>query len=230
MISFSSKIARLAVSLLNAKHDDVIVEIGPGHGELTKFIPDCNLILIEKDEALLKEIKIKSAKKIHGDGVENIKRRDFDCLISSVPYAICEPLIRELFLHNFKKAVLILPENFTKRLENNETSLSFLAKELLDIKTIMKIGREKFEPSPRVDSLLVEIKRRKGNALIEKMCLQLTKKTKNALAEAFADVNGLTKKEARAAVEKMGISKRALEKTVRMLSYHELKYIKDTTK
>ncbi len=39
-------IAELAVSICKIKKDDIVVEIGPGNGELTKFIPECRLTLI----------------------------------------------------------------------------------------------------------------------------------------------------------------------------------------
>ncbi len=223
------EVAKLAVSLCKIRKSDAVVEIGPGHGELTKFIPECNLTIIEKDEKLLKGIK-KDAKKIHGDGVDNIKNREFDYLISSVPYAICEPLFRELILHHFKKAVLILPESFVKKMEGNETSLSFLKNEFLDVRKIKRIGKEKFSPVPKTDSFIVEVRKKQGSPVMEKMSLQPTKKTKNALREAIADSTGRTKKQARGVIEKMGLNKRTLEKNVRMLSFHELRYIKDTTK
>ena len=63
------------------------------------------------DYELVEKLKEKfNAKILVGDGVEQLSRRHFDFLISSVPYSISEPLISELMLHNFKKAVLILPE------------------------------------------------------------------------------------------------------------------------
>lgn len=223
------QIAKLAVSLCKIKSKDTVVEIGPGNCELTKFIPKCQLILIEKDENLAKKLKGKYQRVISGSGVEEIRNIKFDYLISSVPYSISEPLLRELMLHKFRKAVLILPTHFVNNLESRETSLSFLTNEFLDIKTIEFIERNKFEPRPKVDSYLVEIVNKKSNPILEKLYLQQDKKTKNALREALVQAAKKTKNEAREIVEKMKISEKTLLKNVRMLSCHELKYIKDTT-
>ena len=175
--------AKLVVSLCEIKKEDIVVEIGGGNGEVTKFIPKCNLTIIEKDKQLAGRLKQKfpEARIMTGEGVSAIKKIDFDCLISSVPYSICEPLIRELFLHSFKKAVLILPRYFINNIESNETSLSFLAEEFLEIEIIKEIERERFFPRPRVDSYLVEVKPKKSEGILKKMYLQQDKKLKNAM-------------------------------------------------
>jgi 16S rRNA A1518/A1519 N6-dimethyltransferase RsmA/KsgA/DIM1 with predicted DNA glycosylase/AP lyase activity len=217
--------AKSAVELCDIKKDDTVVEIGPGNGELTKFIPKCKLILIEKDEALAKKLKTKYERVINGSGVDEIKNIKFDYLISSVPYSISEPLMRELFLHEFKKAVLILPANFVDNIESKETSLSFLANEFLEIKRISFIDRNMFMPKPRVDSYLIEVKIKKTSPILQSFYMQQDKKAKNALREAIVQAGHKTKKQAREMMEKLNISEKTSAKNVRMLSYHELKYI-----
>ena len=224
------EIAKSAVALCDIKKDDTVVEIGPGNGELTQFIPKCKLILIEKDETLAKKLKKKYERVISGSGVDEIKNIKFDFLISSVPYAISEPLIRELFLHEFKKAVLVLPANFVDGLECKKTSLSFLANEFLEIKRISFVGRGKFIPRPKVDSYLIEATRKKACQILVNLYTQQDKKVKNALREAIVQAGGKTKTQASEMVEKMKITENTLNKNVRMLSYHELDYIKEVTK
>ena len=226
------EIAKLVVSLCEIKKNDIVVEIGGGNGEITKFIPKCNLTVMEKDKKLAEKLKQRfpDAKIIHGDGVGAIKRIDFDFLVSSVPYSICEPLMRELLLHSFKKAVLILPQYFINNIESNETSLSFLAKEFLEIKIIKEIEREKFFPRPMVDSYLVEVKPKKSDGILKKMYLQQDKKVKNALREAIAEVLKRTKKQANETIKGLKITDKTLNKNIRMLSYHELKYLREATK
>jgi len=225
-------IAKQMVSLCDIKKQDVVIEIGGGNGEITRFIPECRLTVIEKDKQLAGKLKQKfpDAKIITGDGVSAIKKIDFDYLISSVPYSICEPLFRELFLHDFRKAVLIFPKTLVDNLENKETSLSFLANEFFDIKKIRDIGREKFEPMPNVDSVLVELTQNKtGDKILKSIYLQQDKKLKNALREAIVEALGKTKKQANEMIKGMKITDKTINKNVRMLSYHELKYVKDTT-
>lgn len=226
------EIAKLSVALCEIRKNDIVIEIGPGNGELTRFIPECRLMLVEKDKHLADGLKRKfpDARIINNEGVSAIKRIDFDFLISSVPYSICEPLLRELFLHDFKKAVLILPQYFINNIETNETSLSILAKEFLEIKIIKEIERKRFFPRPRVDACLVEVIPKKSEGILKKMYAQQDKKVKNALREAIVDVLKKTKKQAKEMMKSMKISGKTLDKNVRMLSYHELRYIKEATK
>lgn len=223
-------VAKSAVALCDIKKEDDVVEIGPGHGELTKFIPECRLVLIEKDGDLARNLKKRYERIIQGEGIDEIKYIKFDFLISSVPYSISEPLIRQLFIHDFKKAVLILPANFVDNLEAKDSSLSFLANEFLEIRKVEFVERVKFDPKPRVDSYVVEFKKKKGNKILEEICLQKDKKVKNALREAVVRIQNKTKNQAREIVDNWKINENTLTKNVKMLSYHELTYLKEVTK
>ncbi|MEM4336698.1 MAG: rRNA adenine N-6-methyltransferase family protein [Candidatus Woesearchaeota archaeon] len=197
-------ICRFIVSLCLIKEEDCVVEIGPGNGEITKFIPKCNLILIEKDSDLCFSLKKKFpfAKIINGEGVDELKNIDFDFLISSVPYSICEPLLWEILLHRFKKVILVLPQKFVNKISQNRSSLAFISNNLFIIKIVKKLKKEDFNPKPRVDSVVVVIERNKNsNKILEEVIFQSDKKLKNALREAIVKVNNKTKREAKAIIE-----------------------------
>ncbi len=61
------------------------------------------------------------------------------------------------------------------------------------------------------------------------MYLQQDKKVKNALREAIVQAKKMTKRQANELIEKMKISENTLNKNVRMLSFHELAYLKEFT-
>ena len=223
----NEEIAKLMVSRCNINEKSVVVEIGAGNGEVTKFIPKCSLTLIEIDKELADKLKQKfNAKIIVGDGISELKKRDFDFLISSVPYSISEPLIREIMLHDFKKAILILPEKFAEHILNAETSFAFIANNLLDLKIIKKLEKGDFEPSPKVNSVVVEIiKNKKANKVLEKVVLQHDKKLKNALREAIVEVRKKTKKEAKETIKKYEIDEETLGRSIEKASTEVLEKI-----
>ncbi|MBW3022693.1 hypothetical protein KY308_01150 [Candidatus Woesearchaeota archaeon] len=223
----NEKIAKLMVSKCKIGKDDFVVEIGPGNGEVTKFIPECRLTLIEKDKELAEKLEEKfGASVITGDGVEELKKRSFDFLISSVPYSICEPLYWELMFHDFKKAVLTLPEKFVENISDEESSFAFIANNLLKIKIIKNLEKGDFEPEPKVNSVVAEVtKNAKASKILEKLVMQHDKKLKNALREALVEVKKITKKQAKEAVEKLGLSNELLGKSVRKTPIKALKSI-----
>jgi 16S rRNA A1518/A1519 N6-dimethyltransferase RsmA/KsgA/DIM1 with predicted DNA glycosylase/AP lyase activity len=53
----NEKIAKLMVSRCKIDENSLVVEIGPGNGEVTKFIPKCHLTLIEMDYELVEKLK-----------------------------------------------------------------------------------------------------------------------------------------------------------------------------
>ena|SRR3989338_11353819 len=223
----NEKIAKLMVSKCKITKDSIVVEIGPGNGEVTKFIPKCHLTLIEMDYELVEKLRERfDAKIIVGDGVEQLKKRNFDFLISSVPYSISEPLVWELMMHDFEKAVLILPEKFVENILNPETAFSFIANDLLKIKIIRKLEKEDFEPKPRADSVVAEIiKNKKASKILEKAVLQHDKKLKNALREAIVEAKKATKRQAKEIIKKLDFDEKALGKSIKTASIEVLRKI-----
>jgi len=223
----NEKIAKLMASGCKIDEKSTVVEIGPGNGEVTRFIPKCNLTLIEKDGELAEKLKQKfNAKIVVGDGVSELRKRDFDFLISSVPYSISEPLVRELMLHGFKKAVLILPEKFIESILEPRTSFSFIANNLLGIKIIKTLEKSDFEPEPGTSSVVVGIaKNKKASRILEKLYLQQDKKLKNALREAIVEIKKTTKNKAREIIENLDLDKQSLDKSLKTVSLEVIRQI-----
>jgi 16S rRNA (adenine1518-N6/adenine1519-N6)-dimethyltransferase len=156
---------------------DTVIEIGPGHGELTRLILEKSpkkLILIEKDPALVKKLKEGLSKGkdnievIEGDALlvlpEIIASRSFDhpyAICGNIPYYITGHLFRiigdlprlpEKCVFTVQKEVAerILPENGMNILS---ASIAFWASaEITQI-----IPAECFSPKPKVDSATVRL-------------------------------------------------------------------------
>ena len=195
----SSAIAEI-IKALTIKKQDIIVEIGAGNGALTKNITKCKLIAIELDNRFADELKqqnLKNVEIIQGNALELISKLQFNKIISSTPYSICEPLTYKLFELNFDKAVLIFPEGFVKTLVEEDGKLKLFAKEFLKIKQIRKLDRSLFTPKPRVDSVAIAITKTKKQSLLKQLYLQRDKKLKNALRESLVILKHLTKRQAK---------------------------------
>ena len=173
----NAKTAKEIISYLEIKPSDSILEIGPGRGALTRFLPTATLI--EIDESLVKGLKKEFPKnRIIKNSVLN-EKIDYDKIIGRIPYTICEPLINKMLKSKFELVVLAVPGKF---LENG--LLSLIIPRLLDIKTLRVINRNEFSPMPKIKSKVISIKKEKLNKeekLIKKIYQSSNRKLKNLI-------------------------------------------------
>lgn len=157
---------------------EVVLEIGPGHGELTQKLLDrgAKVVAIEKDESLVSEIKYvfkeeikKSNLKIINSDIREIKAKDIfhnqvDVdykLVGNIPYYITGFILRS-FLSSVprpKQIVFLIQKEVAKRITSSEKesllSLSVKAYSKPKIKGLVKAGS--FSPPPKVDSAILSI-------------------------------------------------------------------------
>ncbi len=155
-----------------------VMEIGPGFGCLTAALGvRCEKVVsIELDERL---------KKVLGEtlaGFDNIKVRWEDCMkadikeiletefdggvsvAANLPYYITTPIVMKLIEGNygFKKIVIMVQKEVAERFcalpggkEYGAVTLGVQYR--ADAKVICEVGKEKFVPSPKVDSAVIEM-------------------------------------------------------------------------
>ena len=159
------------ISSLNIKNK-IIIEIGPGTGQLTdeiiKFKPK-KLILIEKDYKLFKILKTKYSKLnfIEISNIDAIKinlnlNENFS-IISNLPYNIASKLIFDILFkyNNIKEMIFLIQKEVSKKF--NYQINKKLNKYNLFLKTITKyeilfnISNKVFYPNPKVESTLIKI-------------------------------------------------------------------------
>ncbi len=170
------EVARKIVSSLDIKNNEEILEIGPGRGVLTQFLKG-DVTLVEIDKTLCKELK----EKFQNFEIINTNilkyNKNFDKIISNVPYSICEPLMNKLLKMNFKKAILMFPVNFL-----NKGLLNLVMNHFFEINELFQVSKNSFYPLPKINSKVLEIKHKKLNEkekLLLKIYLQSDKKLKN---------------------------------------------------
>ena len=152
----NEKIAKQIVSFLEIKPNEPILEIGPGKGILSKYMNKADLVELDKD--LADELKIKfSNHKIINKNILKLKL-NYDKIIGNIPYSISEPLINKLMNSNFKLCILTVSERFLEK-----DLLKLIIPNFLEIRTLMKIDRKEFFPVPKVNSKVIQIKKKRLN-------------------------------------------------------------------
>ncbi|XP_062899060.1 probable dimethyladenosine transferase isoform X3 [Mobula hypostoma] len=152
---------------------DVILEVGPGTGNMTVKILEKakKVIACELDSRLVAELQ----KRVQGTPVANklqimvgdVLKTDlpfFDACVANLPYQISSPFVFKLLLHRpfFRCAVLMFQREFALRLVANPGDklycrLSINTQLLARVDHLMKVGKNNFKPPPKVESSVVRI-------------------------------------------------------------------------
>ncbi|KAJ1456022.1 S-adenosyl-L-methionine-dependent methyltransferase [Pelagophyceae sp. CCMP2097] len=152
---------------------DVVLEIGPGTGNLTvKLLERAKkVVAIEFDRRMVREVtkRVESDPRrhrlqvIHGD-VLKTPLPFFDVCVANLPYQISSPFLFKILAHrpHFRSAVIMLQEEFAMRLSARPGDafycrLSVNTQLLAKVQQLMKVGRNNFRPPPKVDSRVVRI-------------------------------------------------------------------------
>lgn len=156
-----------------------VFEIGPGIGALTQFLSKYSeeVIAFEIDERLLTVLNdtlhtCENVKIIHSDFlnidlkqyVDQYKREDNDVVIAAnLPYYITTPILFKIFESNaaITQITVMMQKEVADRFSavpntKDYNALSVISQYRCDIKTIMKISRNVFNPKPNVDSAVVQ--------------------------------------------------------------------------
>ena len=172
-------IIKLIINLGGIIEDNILVEVGPGTGNLTEQILLKNpkkLILIEKDKNLAKHLLEKFNNKIMliNDDILNVEENELSdkkmIIFGNLPYNISTQILAKWIKHKnlnsiFKKFILMFQKEVSDRIlantnQKNYGRLSILSSWRLNIKKIKEISPKSFFPSPKVKStiLLIEPK------------------------------------------------------------------------
>jgi 18S rRNA (adenine1779-N6/adenine1780-N6)-dimethyltransferase len=152
---------------------DIVLEIGPGTGNLTvKLLEQVKkVIAVEFDPRMVAELQkrvngTEHAHKlqiIHGDFLK-VELPYFDVCVANVPYQISSPLTFKLLAHRplFRCAVLMFQREFAMRLVAPPGSalfcrLSLNTQLLAKVDHLIKVSKNSFRPPPKVESSVVRI-------------------------------------------------------------------------
>ncbi|GFZ47696.1 18S rRNA (adenine(1779)-N(6)/adenine(1780)-N(6)) -dimethyltransferase [Saitozyma sp. JCM 24511] len=159
--------------LANLKPTDVVLEVGPGTGNLTvRILPATRkVVAVEMDPRMAAEVQKrvlgtpqqKKLELIIGDFVK-ADLPYFDVCISNTPYQISSPIVFRLLSHRplIRTAVLMFQREFALRLVATPGSkmwcrLAANVQLYARVEHIMKVGKGNFRPPPQVESSVVRL-------------------------------------------------------------------------
>jgi len=166
----SENVAKSIVSAANLTKNDVVLEIGTGRGILVPLL--CNkakkVISIEYDKVLyhdaaLKFSNISNLTLKHGNGFKTNEK--FSVFVSNLPYSQSRKAIEWLIQKNYSKAVIMVQEDFAKKLLNNQKNhkaISVLVNYATDIVPVLNVKKTNFIPQPKVHSTVIKLTRKKS--------------------------------------------------------------------
>ncbi len=162
------RILRRIVNYAELSEDDVVLEVGCGTGNLTRYLLDkCKVVGIESDKDLVQHLKTRFKKEIedgkfkliHGDALK-VDFPKFNKFVSNIPYRISSPLTFKLFNCDFELAVIMYQREFAERLcypERFPNKLGIIAKTYCKAELLEMVKPFAFNPKPRVESAIVKI-------------------------------------------------------------------------
>jgi 16S rRNA (adenine1518-N6/adenine1519-N6)-dimethyltransferase len=148
------------VNLLELSNDDVILEIGPGEGVLTKEVlkseKKFKLIAIDIDPRSIEELKnINDSRFSTILGSYLKENTNSTKILGAIPYNITSPILHKILEAEElpKKVVLVIQKEVADKLTYKKGSyLKNFLNYFYDISFAFKIDKENFFPIPKVDS------------------------------------------------------------------------------
>ena len=159
---------------VEANKDDLIIEIGPGEGALTKELikTNANIICYELDtdlKVILDNLESNKLKVIYKDILQaNIKEDIKDInyknlyIVGNLPYYITTPIIEHIIKTKlvFNKFTIMVQKEVADRLlaspKNKEYGyMTLVIDYYFDTKRVCNVSKNSFRPAPKVDSSVI---------------------------------------------------------------------------
>lgn len=172
---------------INANTDDLIIEIGPGRGALTKELQkkNCKLICYEVDldmHIFLEKLENNNTKVIYKDILnaninEDIKNIQYNNLyiVGNLPYYITTPIIKKIIALDLdiKEMIFMVQEEVADRFTSfpnskNYGSITLYLKYYFDVTKLFSVSKNSFSPIPKVESAIIKFTKRAQLLDVEK--------------------------------------------------------------
>lgn len=176
----------------NAKENDLIIEIGPGKGALTKKLKKtgANVLAFEIDErmiSILQELEDDKTKIILQDILKVDLKKELSnytynnlYVIANIPYYITTPIIKKLIDSelDIENIVLLVQKEFAERVSAKEgckeyDSLTVYLNYYYKITKLFVVKNTCFSPVPKVDSAVVKFEKNNLYVSNEKTFMRL---------------------------------------------------------
>lgn len=219
------EILKKIIDIAKITKEDIIYEIGPGKGILTKAILNKTpqkLISTEIDkkmEVFLQDIKkdFTNFEYFITNGLEKMNDINFNKLVANIPYSITEPLYKDILDKKVKFCVLLHGKKFYDRIVSNYSKWHYFVNVFYDVNLICEVSGDKFVPKAKTTSCVVLLKLKENLNKLDKFIQILFSKNernlRNALVFSIVDY----KRE----VEKVDFSKKEAQYLVRSFNFED---------
>ncbi len=169
------QVLKKIASSIETNENDLIIEIGPGEGALTKYLKKKKGIVIcyEVDERLTKYLNLlenDDCKVIYQDflqaNLDEIESNTYDNIyfIANIPYYITTPIIEKITSSNLnvQDMVFLVQKEVAERLSALPRTKEYGALTVLltydyNIEYLFTVNKESFKPMPKVDSAVIKM-------------------------------------------------------------------------
>ena len=164
--------------------NDLIIEIGPGSGNLTKRLKEykASMVCFEIDKSLDKYLNLledDKTKVVYEDFInvnleEFVKNYNYENIyvIANIPYYITTPIIEKITFSNIKvkSLLLMVQKEVADRLSSTNGSreygyITVLLNAFYNINKLFNVNRNSFYPVPNVDSAIIKLDSKECNLL-----------------------------------------------------------------
>jgi 16S rRNA (adenine1518-N6/adenine1519-N6)-dimethyltransferase len=221
----SQSVAKNIVSTAKITKDDIVLEIGTGHGILIPYL--CKnakkVISIESDKKLYLESKnkFKNFSNLvlkHGNGFKSSD--NFSILVSNLPYSQSRLAMEWLIQKKFSHAILMVQKEFAEKIlasGKDRKAISVLINQSSDVELEMKVNRSNFFPVPNVNSAVIKLTRKKQVSknlikTVNQLFSYRRKKLKNILKQFGTFIESDTRIEELPGDEIISIAKQIIRK------------------
>lgn len=170
------RVAERQLGYADLQPDDVVLEIGPGPGVLTRRIAPRvgRLIAVEKDEALARRLQMEFAQNdrvsiIAGDATEVAlgSLGSFNKIVANLPFSVSTPITFRFLPATWDLAVLMYQEEFARRLvaevgQKTYGRLSAARAYFAAAEYLETVPRGAFQPPPEVNAGVVRLRRHRN--------------------------------------------------------------------
>jgi 16S rRNA (adenine1518-N6/adenine1519-N6)-dimethyltransferase len=162
-------VASREVGYAKLTKNDVVLEIGPGEGIITRLLAQKakQVIAIEIDQRLVNKLKTaipENVTLISGDALsvdfQTLPR--FTKIVSNLPFEISSPITFKFLESSFSKAILIYQKDFAERLvalpgTKEYSRLTVGVSYKAHCRILEDVNKNCFSPPPKVNSSIVEL-------------------------------------------------------------------------
>ena len=172
------EILKKIANSIETNSDDLIIEIGPGKGALTKYLQAKNsYLLCYEIDTRLKDIlntyqnnktKIIYQDFLQADISKDVKYYNYNniYIIANIPYYITTPIIKKAIeIPNLKSMSLLVQKEVANRLtatkkSKDYSSLTVFLNYYFTINYLFDVKKECFNPVPKVESAVINFKKK----------------------------------------------------------------------